>query len=255
MARISPTTPRQGLRSPRGHSPRLDLQHQPHRSSIPIRMSAACACSSITATSPTRCDGETAHHLQRRNHNLGAQSHVRVSFDIPEYTADVTASAPADPRRFARRACQEVRYYQASSSEMFGQVGRCRRRRRRRSGPVRHYCSKVYAYWLTVNYRELRAPRLERDFVQPREPRRAETFVTHRHPRGTRIKLGRWFALSRQSTPAATGATRRNTSKMMWLMPQRDQPDDYVVATNETHSVRNSAGAWLLGLTGEIRAP
>ena len=178
-------------------------------------------------------------------YNLGAQSHVRVSFDIPEYTGDVDGLGTLRILEAVREAglAKNVRFYQASSSEMFGKVQEVPQTERTPFWPRSPYaCAKVYAYWLTVNYRESYRLHASNGILFNHEsPRRGETFVTRKITRAAaRIKLG-----LQQSVYLGNLEAKRDWGyakeyvEMMWLMLQQDEPGDYVVATNETHSVRD----------------
>jgi GDPmannose 4,6-dehydratase len=177
-------------------------------------------------------------------YNLGAQSHVRVSFDIPEYTGDVVGLGAQRILEAVREAglVEKVRFYQASSSEMFGKVQQVPQTESTPFWPRSPYgCAKVYAYWLTVNYRESYQLHASNGILFNHEsPRRGETFVTRKITRAaTRIKLGLQDALYLGNVDAQRDwGYAREYVEMMWLMLQQDQPDDYVVATNETHSVK-----------------
>jgi GDPmannose 4,6-dehydratase len=177
-------------------------------------------------------------------YNLGAQSHVRVSFDIPEYTGDVVGLGAQRILEAIREAglVRKCRYYQASSSEMFGKVQETPQTEKTPFWPRSPYgCAKMYAHWLTVNYRESYGLHASSGILFNHEsPRRGETFVTRKITRAaTRIKLG----LQKELVMGNLDARRdwgyaKEYVEMMWLMLQQDQADDYVVATNETHSVR-----------------
>jgi GDPmannose 4,6-dehydratase len=177
-------------------------------------------------------------------YNLGAQSHVRVSFDIPEYTGNVDGLGTLRILEAIREAglVKRVRFYQASSSEMFGQVQETPQTERTPFWPRSPYgCAKVYAHWLTVNYRESYHLHASNGILFNHEsPRRGETFVTRKITRAaTRIKLGLQKRLFLGNLEARRDwGYAREYVEMMWLMLQQDQPDDYVVATGETHSVR-----------------
>jgi GDPmannose 4,6-dehydratase len=177
-------------------------------------------------------------------YNLGAQSHVRVSFDIPEYTGDVDGLGAQRILEAIREAglVKKVRYYQASSSEMFGKVQQVPQTETTPFWPRSPYgCAKVYAYWLTVNYRESYNLHASNGILFNHEsPRRGETFVTRKITRAaTRIKLGLQDSLYLGNLEARRDwGYAKEYVDMMWLMLQQDQPDDYVVATNETHSVQ-----------------
>lgn len=177
-------------------------------------------------------------------YNLGAQSHVRVSFDIPEYTGDVTGLSTVRLLEAIREAglTQDVRYYQASSSEMFGKVHEIPQRETTPFHPRSPYgCAKVFAYWLTVNYREAYKLHASNGILFNHEsPRRGETFVTRKITRAaTRIKLGLQDKLYLGNLEARRDwGYAKEYVEVMWLMLQQDNPDDYVCATGETHSVR-----------------
>jgi len=177
-------------------------------------------------------------------YNLGAQSHVRVSFDIPEYTGDVDGLGVQRILEAIREAglMKKVRFYQASSSEMFGKVQEVPQTERTPFWPRSPYgCAKVYAHWLTVNYRESYGLHASNGILLNHEsPRRGETFVTRKITRAaSRIKVGLQDALYLGNLDAQRDwGYAKEYVEVMWLMLQQDAPDDYVVATNETHSVR-----------------
>ena len=175
-------------------------------------------------------------------YHLGAQSHVRVSFDIPEYTADVTGIGTIRILEAVREAGVGTRFYQASSSEMFGKVQEVPQTERTPFWPRSPYgVAKVFSYWATVNYRESYGLHASNGILFNHEsPRRGETFVTRKISRAVaRIKCGLDKSLFLGNLEA-----RRDWGyapeyvQGMWLMLQQDRPDDYVLATNETHSVR-----------------
>jgi GDPmannose 4,6-dehydratase len=178
-------------------------------------------------------------------YNLGAQSHVRVSFDIPEYTGDVDGLGAQRILEAIREAglVKKVRYYQASSSEMFGKVQEVPQVETTPFWPRSPYgCAKVYAYWLTVNYRESYNLHASNGILFNHEsPRRGETFVTRKITRAAaRIKMGLQDELYLGNLDARRDwGYAKEYVEMMWLMLQQDTPDDYVVATNETHSVKD----------------
>ena len=177
-------------------------------------------------------------------YNLGAQSHVRVSFDIPEYTGDVVGLGSVRILEAIREAglVKKCRFYQASSSEMFGKVQEVPQVETTPFWPRSPYgCAKMYAYWLTVNYRESYNLHASNGILFNHEsPRRGETFVTRKITRAaTRIKLGLQDRLYMGNLDAQRDwGYAKEYVEMMWVMLQQDQPDDYVVATNETHTVR-----------------
>ena len=177
-------------------------------------------------------------------YNLGAQSHVRVSFDIPEYTGDVDGTGAVRILDSIREAglVKKCRFYQASSSEMFGKVQEVPQTEKTPFWPRSPYgCAKMYAYWLTVNYRESYNLHASNGILFNHEsPRRGETFVTRKISRAaTRIKMGLQDALYMGNLDAKRDwGYAKEYVEMMWVMLQQDNPDDYVVATNETHSVK-----------------
>jgi GDPmannose 4,6-dehydratase len=177
-------------------------------------------------------------------YNLGAQSHVRVSFDIPESTGDIVGLGTQRLLEAIRRIGLEktVRFYQASSSEMYGKVQEVPQTETTPFWPRSPYaCAKVYGYWLTVNYRESYGLHGSNGILFNHEsPRRGETFVTRKITRAaTRIKMGlqKELYLGNMDAKRDWGYAKEYV-EMMWLMLQQDKPDDYVVATNETHTVK-----------------
>jgi GDPmannose 4,6-dehydratase len=175
-------------------------------------------------------------------YHLGAQSHVRVSFDIPEYTADVTGIGTIRILEAIREAGVRTRFYQASSSEMFGKVQEVPQTESTPFWPRSPYgTAKVFAYWATVNYRESYRLHASNGILFNHEsPRRGETFVTRKITRAVaRIKAGLDDHLYLGNLDA-----RRDWGyapeyvEGMWRILQTDQPDDYILATNETHSVK-----------------
>jgi GDPmannose 4,6-dehydratase len=177
-------------------------------------------------------------------YNLAAQSHVRVSFDIPEYTGDVDGLGTLRILEAIREAglVKKIRFYQASSSEMFGKVQQVPQTETTPFWPRSPYgCAKLFSYWLTVNYRESYDLHASNGILFNHEsPRRGETFVTRKITRAaTRIKVGLQDSLYLGNLDAQRDwGYAKEYVEMMWLMLQQDRPDDYVVATNETHSVR-----------------
>jgi GDPmannose 4,6-dehydratase len=175
-------------------------------------------------------------------YHLGAQSHVRVSFEIPEYTADVTGLGTIRILEAIREAGVKPRFYQASSSEMFGKVQEVPQTEKTPFWPRSPYgVAKVFAYWATVNYRESYGLHASNGILFNHEsPRRGETFVTRKISRAAaRIKYGldKELYLGNLEARRDWGYAPEYVQGM-WLMLQQDQPDDYVLATNETHSVR-----------------
>jgi GDPmannose 4,6-dehydratase len=177
-------------------------------------------------------------------YNLGAQSHVRVSFDIPEYTGDVVGLGSVRILEAIREAglVKKCRFYQASSSEMYGKVQEVPQTEKTPFWPRSPYgCAKMYAYWLTVNYRESYNLHASNGILFNHEsPRRGETFVTRKITRAaTRIKLGLQDSLYMGNLDARRDwGYAKEYVEMMWMMLQQDHADDYVVATNETHTVK-----------------
>ena len=175
-------------------------------------------------------------------YNLGAQSHVRVSFDMPIYTADVDALGTLRLLEAIRTIKNHPRFYQASSSEMYGKVVETPQTEETPFYPRSPYgCAKAYGYWQTVNYREAYDLFACNGILFNHEsPRRGETFVTRKITRAaTRIKLGLQKELYLGNVDAKRDwGFAGDYVEAMWLMLQQDAPDDYVVATGETHSVR-----------------
>ncbi|HEY9621648.1 MAG TPA: GDP-mannose 4,6-dehydratase [Crinalium sp.] len=179
-------------------------------------------------------------------YNLGAQSHVRVSFDSPEYTADSvgmgTLRLLEAIRDYQQRTGIEVRFYQAGSSEMFGKVQEIPQKETTPFYPRSPYaCAKVYAHWQTVNYRESYDMFACNGILFNHEsPRRGETFVTRKITRAVaRIVAGHQKHLYMGNLDAKRDwGYAKDYVRAMWMMLQHDQPDDYVVATGETYSVK-----------------
>ena len=177
-------------------------------------------------------------------YNLGAQSHVRVSFDVPESTGDIVGLGTLRILEAIRETglVGKVRFYQASSSEMYGKVQEVPQRESTPFWPRSPYaCAKVFAHWLTVNYRESYGLHASSGILFNHEsPRRGETFVTRKITRAaTRIKMGLQDALYLGNMDAKRDwGYAKDYVEMMWMMLQQDEPDDFVVATGETHSVR-----------------
>ncbi|MEY2486344.1 MAG: GDPmannose 4,6-dehydratase [Verrucomicrobiota bacterium] len=175
-------------------------------------------------------------------YNLGAQSHVRVSFDIPEYTGDITAIGATRILEAMRKAAPKARFYQASSSEMYGLVRETPQTEKTPFYPRSPYgAAKVYSYWMTVNYRESYGLHASNGILFNHEsPRRGETFVTRKITRAAaRIKAGVQNKLFLGNLDAKRDwGYAPEFVEAMWLMLQQDNPDDFVVATGETHTVR-----------------
>jgi GDPmannose 4,6-dehydratase len=175
-------------------------------------------------------------------YNLGAQSHVRVSFDVPEYTGEVTGLGTVRLLEAIREAGISPKFYQASSSELYGKVVETPQKETTPFYPRSPYaCAKAYAYWITVNYREsYRMFACNGILFNHESERRGETFVSRKITRAaTRIKLGLQQKLYLGNIDAHRDwGHARDYVEAMWLMMQADEPDDYVIATGETHSVR-----------------
>jgi GDPmannose 4,6-dehydratase len=176
-------------------------------------------------------------------YNLGAQSHVRVSFDIPEYTAEIGALGTLRLLEAIRETgLHNTRFYQASSSELFGKAQEIPQRETTPFHPRSPYAvAKLYAYWITVNYRESYGLFACNGILFNHEgPRRGETFVTRKITRAAAsIKLGLQDKLYLGNLEARRDwGYAPEYCRAMWLMLQQEEPDDYVIATGETHSVR-----------------
>ena len=175
-------------------------------------------------------------------YNLGAQSHVRVSFDTPEYTSDVTGLGCMRLLEAIRETKIRPRIYQASSSEMFGNSSDAPQSETTPFQPRSPYgIAKLYAYWMTVNYREAYGLYAVNGILFNHEsPRRGETFVTRKITRAVgRIRHGLQDCVYLGNLEARRDwGYARDYVEAMWLMLQQDVPDDYVIATGETHTVR-----------------
>jgi GDPmannose 4,6-dehydratase len=174
-------------------------------------------------------------------YNLGAQSHVRVSFDIPAYTADVVAMGTVRMLEAIRRANLRCRFYQASSSEMFGNTPAPQSEISSFHPRSPYACAKVFAHQITVNYRESYGLHASCGILFNHEsPRRGETFVTRKITRAVaRIKLGLQDKLYLGNLDARRDwGFAGDYVRAMWAMLQQDAPDDYVIGTGEAHSVR-----------------
>jgi len=175
-------------------------------------------------------------------YNLGAQSHVRVSFDVPEYTGDVSGLGAVRLLEAIRETGIRPKFYQASSSELFGKVREVPQSETTPFHPRSPYaCAKAYAYHITVNYREAYGMFASNGILFNHESeRRGETFVSRKITRAaTRIKLGLQQKLYMGNLDAQRDwGYARDYVEAMWLMLQAAEADDYVIATGETHSVR-----------------
>ena len=176
-------------------------------------------------------------------YNLGAQSHVRVSFDIPEYTGESVGLGAVRLLEAIRESGVKTRFYQASSSEMYGNASERTQNESTPFEPRSPYATaKVYAYWMTVNYREACGLYAVNGILFNHEsPRRGETFVSRKISKAAaRIKLGVQEKLYLGNLDAKRDwGFAGDYVEAMWLMLQQDEPDDYVIATGETHSVRD----------------
>ncbi len=175
-------------------------------------------------------------------YNLGAQSHVRVSFDQPVYTVQIDAVGTMRLLEAIRDTGTKTKFYQASSSEMYGKVVETPQREKTPFHPRSPYsCAKVYSFWQTVNYRESYDMFACNGILFNHEsPRRGETFVTRKITRAaTRIKEGLQDKLYLGNLDAKRDwGFAGDFVEAMWLMVQQDEPDDYVIATGRTHSIR-----------------
>jgi GDPmannose 4,6-dehydratase len=192
-------------------------------------------------------DASSLNHVLRlvapdEIYNLGAQSHVKVSFDVPEYTGEVTALGSTRLLEAIRELQLRPRIYQASSSEMFGNSAEVPQNERTAFSPRSPYgIAKVYAYWMTVNFREAYGLYAVNGILFNHEsPRRGETFITRKVTRA----VGRIREELQDCLYIGNLDARRDWGfagdyvEAMWLMLQQDQPDDYVIATGESRSVR-----------------
>jgi GDPmannose 4,6-dehydratase len=176
-------------------------------------------------------------------YHLGAQSHVRVSFDIPEYTFDITAAGTLRILEAIRESAVDTRFYQASSSEMFGSTPPPQNELTPFHPRSPYAVAKVAAYWATINYREAYGIFACNGILFNHEsPRRGETFVTRKITRAVaRIRAGLEQKLYMGNLDAERDwGYAPDFVEAMWLMLQADQPDDFVIATGERHSVREA---------------
>ncbi|MGD0806620.1 MAG: GDP-mannose 4,6-dehydratase [Anaerolineales bacterium] len=175
-------------------------------------------------------------------YNLAAQSHVKVSFEMPEYTGDITGLSVVRILEAIRETGIACRFYQASSSEMYGKVAEIPQRETTPFHPRSPYaCAKVYAYWTTVNYREAYGIFAANGILFNHEsPRRGETFVTHKITRALayiEAGLQEKLFLGNLESSRDWGYAPEYV-EAMWQILQQDAPDDFVIATGETHTVR-----------------
>ena len=197
------------------------------------------------------CDSSSLRHIMEKVnpdevYNLGAQSHVKVSFEEPEYTVDTVALGTLRMleaiRDYMPRAGKVIKFYQAGSSEMYGKVVETPQKESTPFYPRSPYsCAKVYGYWQTVNHRESYNMFAANGILFNHEsPRRGETFVTRKITRAaTRIKLGLQDKLFLGNLDAKRDwGFAGDYVKAMWMILQQDEPDDFVIATGETYSVK-----------------
>jgi len=192
-------------------------------------------------------DGSSLNRLMKtiqpdEVYNLGAQSHVKVSFEVPEYTGETAALGATRLLEAIRDSGIKTKYYQASSSEMFGKASVVPQNEKTPFYPCSPYAAaKVYAYWITVNYREAYGMFASNGILFNHEsPRRGETFVTRKITlAAARIKYGiqRDLYLGNLNAKRDWGFAG-DYVEAMWLMLQQSKPDDYVIATGETHAVK-----------------
>ncbi len=192
-------------------------------------------------------DASSLNHVLRtirpdEIYNLGAQSHVRVSFDVPEYTAEVTGLGCLRILEAIQESGLNCKFYQASSSELYGKVVETPQKETTPFYPRSPYaCAKAFAYYVTVNYRESYGTFATNGILFNHEsPRRGETFVTRKITRGlANIKFGLEDKLYLGNLDAKRDwGFAGDYIEGMWMMMQQSVPDDYVLATGETHSVR-----------------
>ena len=174
-------------------------------------------------------------------YNLGAQSHVRVSFDIPEYTSNVTALGTIRILEAMRRSKADIRFYQASSSEMFGSAKPPQNETTPFEPRSPYACSKVFSYWVTRNYREgYNIFACNGILFNHESPRRGETFVTRKITRAIASILAKkqeYIYLGNLNAKRDWGYAPEYVEGM-WKMMKKDKPDDFVLGTGETHTVQ-----------------
>jgi GDPmannose 4,6-dehydratase len=179
-------------------------------------------------------------------YNLGAQSHVRVSFDIPEYTGDIVALGTIRMLDAIKNSGLKIKFYQASSSELYGKAVETPQTEKTPFYPRSPYaCAKLYSYWITINYRESYGIFASNGILFNHEsPRRGETFVTRKITRGlARILAGKDNCLYLGNLDAKRDwGYAKDYVEGMWKMVQQKKPDDFVLATGENHSVREFIG-------------
>ncbi len=224
-------------RSSSFNTERIDhLYNDPHETDVRLRLHYGDLndASSLHAIVTNVCPDEI--------YNLGAQSHVRVSFDIPEYTGEITGLGTLRILETIRKVGLKCRFYQASSSELYGKVVETPQRESTPFHPRSPYaCAKAYAFYIAQNYREAYGMHVTNGILFNHESeRRGETFVTRKITRAVgRIKLGLQKDLFLGNIDAKRDwGHAQDYVEAMWLMVQQQTGDDYVVGTGETHSVR-----------------
>lgn len=224
-------------RSSSFNTERIDhLYNDPHETDVRLRLHYGDLndASSLHAIVTNVCPDEI--------YNLGAQSHVRVSFDIPEYTGEITGLGTLRILETIRKVGLKCRFYQASSSELYGKVVETPQRESTPFHPRSPYaCAKAYAFYIAQNYREAYGMHVTNGILFNHESeRRGETFVTRKITRAVgRIKLGLQKDLFLGNIDAKRDwGHAQDYVEAMWLMVQQESGDDYVVGTGETHSVR-----------------
>ncbi len=223
-------------RSSSFHTARIDhLYQDPHDPKARLRLVYGDLCDGT-------CISSIINEIKPDEfYNLGAQSHVRVSFDQPVYTVDSVAVGPLRVLEAIRQSGLPIKFYQASSSEMFGAANPPQNENTPFYPRSPYACAKLYAYWQTINYREgYNMFACNGILFNHESPRRGETFVTRKITRAaTRIKMGLQDKLFLGNLDAKRDwGFAGDYVQAMWLMLQQDKPDDYVVATGEAFSVR-----------------
>jgi GDPmannose 4,6-dehydratase len=216
---------------------RIDhLYHDPHESGARLFLHYA------DLTDSSSLIGHLHEVKPAEVYNLGAQSHVKVSFEMPEFTAETAGMGTLRMLEAVRTADWPIRFYQAGSSEMYGKVVETPQRETTPFHPRSPYaCAKVFGYWQTVNYREAYGMFAANGILFNHEsPRRGENFVTRKITRSaTRIKLGLQDKLALGNLEARRDwGFAGDYVEAMWLILQQPAPDDFVIATGETHSVQ-----------------
>ena len=225
-------------RSSSFNTDRIDhLYHDPHEQGVKLFRHYGDLADSVALV-------KLLYELQPDEiYNLGAQSHVRISFDIPEYTFDVTGTGTVRLLEAIREAGVKTRFYQASSSEMFGSAPPPQNEQTPFHPRSPYAVAKVMSYWATVNYREAYDMFAVNGILFNHEsPRRGENFVTRKITMGVaRIAAGLQERLYLGNLEAQRDwGFAKEYVEAMWMMLQADEPDDFVIATGETHSVREA---------------